>query len=104
MPATTLTRVDLLAPLSPTSAMTSPARTSKPTSASACTDPNDFVIPRSSRVGVSVTVSRFLPQWIGGGAQEAPPPTVTTFSFCSLLELRELADADVGLLDRKSVV
>src|SRR5689334_5172630 len=99
MPATVLTRVDLPAPLSPTSAMTSPARTSKSTSASACTDPNDFVIPRSSRVGVSVTVSHFLPQWSGGGAQEAPPPTVTALSFGLLAELRELADADVGLLE-----
>src|SRR3954471_15425283 len=99
MPAMVLTRVDFPAPLSPTSAMTSPVRTSKSTSASAWTDPNDFVIPRSSKVGVSVTVSRFLPQRIGGGAREAPPPTVTAVSFGLLAELRELADADVGLLE-----
>src|SRR5436190_8578510 len=99
MPATTLTRVDLPAPLSPTSAITSPGRTSKSTSASAWTDPNDFEIPRSSKVGVSVTVPRFLPQRIGGGAQEAPPPTVSAALFGLLAELRELADADVALLD-----
>ena len=39
MPATHLISVDLPAPLSPTSAMTSPARTSKSTSVSACTEP-----------------------------------------------------------------
>ena len=50
-----LISVDLPAPLSPTSAMTSPCRTSKSTSVSACTDPNDFVMFRSWRSGVSVT-------------------------------------------------
>src|ERR1043165_1682913 len=98
MPATVLTRVDLPAPLSPTSAITSPVRTSKSTSASAWTDPNDFEIPRSSKVGVSVTVPRFLPQRIGGGAREAPPPTVSAVVDL-LAELRELADADVALLE-----
>src|SRR5262249_3003547 len=48
---------------SPTSAITSPSCTSKSTSVSACTDPYDFVIPRSSRSGFSLTVTRrFLPQ------------------------------------------
>src|SRR4026209_612086 len=50
-----LMSVDLPAPLSPTSAMTSPARTSKSTSVSACTDPKVFDRPRISRSGVSVT-------------------------------------------------
>src|SRR3954454_9026445 len=64
VPAMHLISVDLPAPLSPTSAITSLGRTSKSTSVSACTDPNDFVIPRSSRRGVaslSVTVASFLP-------------------------------------------
>src|SRR5262245_46000830 len=46
--------VDLPAPLSPTSAMTSPLRISKSTSVSACTEPNDLETPRSSSRGVSV--------------------------------------------------
>ena len=49
-----LISVDLPAPLSPTSAITSPLRTSKSTSVRACTDPNDFVMSRSWRSGVSV--------------------------------------------------
>src|SRR5437899_9006857 len=61
VPATHLTSVDFPAPLSPTRAMTSPRRTSKSTSDSACTEPNDFVMPRSWRSGVSSTVTRFLP-------------------------------------------
>ena len=50
-----LMSVDFPAPLSPTSAMTSPARTSKSTSVRACTDPNVFVRSRISRSGVSLT-------------------------------------------------
>src|SRR3954469_2902927 len=95
MPATVLTRVDFPAPLSPTRAITSPVRTSKSTSASAWTDPNDFVIPRSCKVGVSVTVSRFLPQRIGGGARRRLHPAISPL----LAELRELTDADVALLE-----
>src|SRR5918996_1205533 len=55
MPAMHLISVDLPAPLSPTSAMTSPERTSKSTSASACTEPNVFERSRISRSGVSLT-------------------------------------------------
>src|SRR5436309_10831190 len=64
MPATHLINVDLPAPLSPTSAITSPSRTSKSTSCSACTDPKLFETPRSSSVvaGVAFT-ERFLPRW-----------------------------------------
>src|SRR4029077_6610911 len=51
-----LTSVDLPAPLSPTSAITSPLRTSKSTSVSACTEPNVFDRPRISRSGVSLMV------------------------------------------------
>ena len=47
VPATHLMSVDFPAPLSPTSAITSPCRTSKSTSLSASTEPNDFVMPRS---------------------------------------------------------
>ena len=54
MPATHLISVDLPAPLSPTSAITSPARTSKSTSVSAWTEPKLFETPRSSSNGVVV--------------------------------------------------
>src|SRR6187551_1378108 len=53
MPAIALMSVDLPAPLSPTSATTSPAWTSKSTSVSASTAPNRFVTPFSSRSGRS---------------------------------------------------
>src|ERR1700730_3222530 len=95
MPATHLIRVDLPAPLSPTSAMTSPWRTSKSTSVSACTDPNDFEIPRSWRIGVSLTVSRFLPQSRWRRPPRAPPPVRPVRL---LAELLELPDAHVALL------
>ena len=49
MPAMVLTSVDLPAPLSPTRATTSPARTSKSTSVSAWTAPNRLLIPRSGQ-------------------------------------------------------
>src|SRR5258705_3743004 len=95
MPATHLIRVDLPAPLSPTSAMTSPSRTSKSTSLSACTDPNAFEMPRSWRIGVSLTGVAFpttkpveAPAW-------APPPVGPVRL---LAELREFADAHVALL------
>src|SRR3954452_4844575 len=63
MPATHLISVDFPAPLSPTSAITSPSRTSKSTSRSAWTDPKFLETPRSSRVarGVSFT-SGVLPR------------------------------------------
>src|SRR5579862_9780383 len=94
VPATHLIRVDLPAPLSPTSAITSPIRTSKSTSVRACTDPNDFVMPRSSRSGVSFTVP-FLPEADGGARRGAS----TAARLLLLAVLLELADADVALLD-----
>src|SRR5918911_1295541 len=53
MPLTHLISVDLPAPLSPTSAITSPSRTSKSTPRSACTEPKLFETPRSSSVAVA---------------------------------------------------
>src|SRR5919206_3078640 len=71
MPATHLISVDLPAPLSPTSAMTSPSRTAKSTSCNACTDPKCFETPWSSSVGeVSVTEAPF---YHGGGAPSERP-------------------------------
>src|SRR5579884_4364797 len=68
MPAIDLISVDLPAPLSPTSAITSPARTSKSAPRRACTEPNDFVTPRSSRSGVVAAMRR-----VGGASRDAPP-------------------------------
>src|SRR5260221_6395113 len=63
MPAIDLISVDLPAPLSPTSAITSPRCTSRSTSLNASTDPKDFEMPRSSRTGVSSAIDEeFLTQ------------------------------------------
>src|SRR2546430_17740160 len=62
MPATHLISVDLPAPLSPTSAITSPARTSKSAPSRAKTAPKCFSIWRSSRIGVASFTGRFLPR------------------------------------------
>src|SRR4051794_18613032 len=51
MPATHLIIVDLPAPLSPTSAVTSPARATRSTPRSACTAPKFLRPPRTSSVG-----------------------------------------------------
>src|SRR5262245_22004294 len=62
-------RVDLPAPFSPRSACTSPSRTSRSTRSLASTPGNRFVIPRSSRTGISSTMLRGI---LGGGLR--PPP------------------------------
>src|SRR5512139_3922671 len=54
IPPTHLTRVDLPAPLSPTSAVTSPARTVIATSRSTWTGPKLLLIPRSSSRGACI--------------------------------------------------
>src|SRR3954470_3773934 len=94
MPAMHLISVDLPAPLSPTSAITSPFRTSKSTSVSACTEPNVFERPRIWRSGASsVTV-------VASGFErrmEAPARGASA-RFRLLAELRELPDADFASL------
>src|SRR6266516_6752760 len=98
MPAIVLISVDLPAPLSPTSAITSPRRTSRSTSLRASTDPKVFVMPRSSRTGVSSgNEVRFLTQL---GRPEAPQPRVTY----RLAVLLVLPDADVALLEESGRV
>src|SRR5207302_196935 len=94
MPATHLISVDLPAPLSPTSAITSPSLTSKSTSVSACTDPNDFEIPRSSSVGLSFTV-RVITQERVEAPSGAPPPERPP---CLLAVLGVRTHADLTLL------
>src|SRR5262249_30690969 len=98
VPATHLTSVDFPAPLSPTSAITSPRRTSKSTSVSAWTDPNDFVMLRSWRSGVPLSV-------ISGDSKPKTnrwrrqirrlQPVISCFRLAVLLEV---ADADLALL------
>src|SRR5690349_8157751 len=60
MPAIALTRVDLPAPLSPTSAVTSPGYTWKSTSCSTCTTPKLLLTPRSSRMAVVIADTALL--------------------------------------------
>src|SRR5689334_17576467 len=93
IPAMHLISVDLPAPLSPSSAITSPRRTSRSTSVSACTEPNDFETSRSSRTGVS-TATRWGQCLAGRGVRDAGAPT----HRCSAV-LLELPDADVALLE-----
>src|SRR5207249_874030 len=73
----------------------SPRRTSKSTSVSACTDPNDFEIPRSWRIGVSLTGVGFPTTKPVEAPARAPPPVGPVWL---LAVLRELADAHVALL------
>src|SRR4051812_35802854 len=90
MPAMHLISVDLPAPLSPTSARTSPACTSRSTSVSAWTEPKDLWTPRSSRSGVSL-----IGEKRSGATLREPPPTGNDLL---LAVLRVDAVADVALL------
>src|SRR5919206_1936066 len=92
MPAMTLTRVDLPAPLSPTSATTSPAWTPKSTSSSARTGPKLLLTPSRARTGVSAfMVQDSFPPSAAAGDAGAPPAGPS-----SLL--------DAGLLARRGVL
>src|SRR5262249_38295832 len=93
MPATHLISVDFPAPLSPTSAITSPSRTEKSTSESACTDPKLSERRRSSRVGVvSLTGAGVLSGW--GRPRRRPHRASNRL----LAELLVGADAHLALL------
>src|SRR5215210_452734 len=84
--------VDLPAPLSPTSAITSPSRTAKSTSFSAWTEPKLFETPRSSSVSRrSLSTGRF---YHGRGRARRAPSTGNLL----LAVLRVLADADLASL------
>src|SRR5947207_5378036 len=90
MPAMHLISVDLPAPLSPTIAITSPWRTSKSTSVSAWTEPNDFVTPRSSSRGVVSFIEARKP------ARRRPRGASARIGLLAVL--RVVAVADVALL------
>src|SRR5947208_9612887 len=94
MPAMHLMSVDLPAPLSPTNAITSPARASKSTSVSACTEPKAFETPRSSRSGWSL---------IFEGWWRRPESRLHPFVRLLLAVLRELAGADVTALEESAL-
>src|SRR5215211_120195 len=97
-----LISVDFPAPLSPTSAITSPLDTWKSTSKSACTAPKLFDTPRSSSTGVSVTISAPLrPQRIPGGVPAGTPPGHSLLKADLLALGGDLAGAD--LLDLREV-
>src|SRR5439155_11620486 len=100
IPATHLIRVDLPAPLSPTSAITSPDRTSKSTFSSACTEPKLFEIPRSSSVGVAAATSSpsrsEVEALLGSASTNVRQERDVTTSLLAVL--LELADADVAPL------
>src|SRR5690242_13283783 len=71
MPATHFTSVDLPAPLSPTSAVTSPGYTAKSTSWSTCTAPKLLLMPSTRRIGSVTPTSAPLAV---GARQRGPPP------------------------------
>src|SRR5260221_3619025 len=86
MPAIDLISVDLPAPLSPTSAITSPRCTSRSTSLNASTDPKDFEMPRSSRTGVSSAIDEeFLTQ--SGAPRRGGPPSLFLWFLHDILFL-----------------
>src|SRR4051794_40628548 len=107
IPAIAFTSVDLPAPLSPTRATTSPARTAKSTPWSACTGPKRLLTPSSERIGaplsgliavsarVASSRSRLLDPGRRAGALELPLAEVGG------LDVAALHDAlDVVLQDR----
>src|SRR3954447_26713607 len=91
VPAMHLMSVDLPAPLSPTSAITSPLFTSMSTPLSACTEPNDLVRFRSSRSGVSLI-------WVKSRWRRPEGRLQRSSREMLLAVLRVRADAHVALL------
>src|SRR5215210_4372262 len=76
MPAIVLTSVDFPAPLSPTSATTSPGWTSKSTSLSACTGPKLLLTPLRDSTGAlpfEFMSESLLSGWGTGGATDGAP-------------------------------
>src|SRR5215203_2461196 len=88
IPAIVFTSVDLPAPLSPTSATTSPGRTSKSTSLSAWTGPKLLLTPFRASTGVLslAFITRLLSRGRTGAPRGAPPhsPHVTYWMPASL--------------------
>src|SRR2546421_10822957 len=89
-----LTSVDLPAPLSPTSAVTSPACAVKSTSRRTCTGPKLLLMPRSSSRGaaLAVTVPPSSPRWV----TPVPAPGIRRGTGTGIFPLS--ADAGSGAL------
>src|SRR6266542_6243094 len=103
MPATHLMSVDLPAPLSPTSAITSPSRTSKSAPCRAWTEPKLFDTPRNSRVGeLASLTARLLPWWRRPG--RAPPPNGGLLAVLRVGPDADLAPLQEALLEQQLVV
>src|ERR1700694_5731071 len=93
MPAMHLINVDLPAPLSPTRAITSPARTSKSTSLSACTEPKLLLIPRTASAGTTAVGAAGLVAVIpeertGGDTSRRPRPRAVYLQYFAYVPLQ----------------
>src|SRR5213078_3300496 len=86
-----LTSVDLPAPLSPTSAVTSPACAVKSTSRRTCTGPKLLLMPRSSSRGAALAVT-VSPRWV----TPVPAPGIRRGTGTGIYPLS--ADAGSGAL------
>src|SRR5436190_9912228 len=103
MPATHLISVDLPAPLSPTSAITSPSRTSKSTACSAWTDPKLLETAWSSRVGAGVSFTGGF--YHGGGAPwERLHREGLLLAVLRVLAVADLAPLQEAFLEEQLVV
>src|SRR6266550_4004284 len=91
-------RVDFPAPLSPTSAITSPSRTSKSTPRSACTEPKLLWTPRSSSVAIAGVVAMGAVCITAGTPREGAPAVERLLAV-----LRVRPAADVALLQEPVV-
>src|SRR4029079_18479681 len=101
IPEIDFTSVDLPAPLSPTSATTSPARTSKSTPCSACTGPKCFETSLRARIApfeLPFEVIRRSPvSQSRGGPRDAARPWSQLSDACRLACAGKRALAEVGL-------
>src|SRR3954454_3896648 len=101
MPAIVLISVDLPAPLSPTSAITSPGYARKSTLVSACTGPKLLETPRSSSSGLSVACA-IEDRW--RGARGRAPLALSPMCRSAVLLVGPRADVaplQVAVLDRE---
>src|SRR5215207_5890115 len=93
IPAIVFTSVDLPAPLSPTSATTSPGRTSKSTSLSAWTGPKLLLTPFRASTGVLSLA--FITRLLSRGRTRGAPRGAPAFSSRHLLDASFLAASGV---------
>src|SRR5690242_12532412 len=101
IPEIDFTSVDLPAPLSPTSATTSAARTSKSTPCSACTGPKCFETSLRARIAPFELPFEVMPWWPAperlGGPRCAARPSRQLLDACRLACAGKRALAEVGL-------